>query len=209
MHAEAGFFVRAAGVAAMARVGDDARMRGRGASTLRLFVAVYPPLDVARAMLRLMEETDLGEHRVTPEAQVHLTLQFVGDTAGGRVEEVVETVTRAAGGIEGFVLQPVRLITLPERGDARLLAVETDAPPPLLELQRRLASRLARKTRREKGDRFLPHLTLCRFREGVQRERVVREVAMEAFAVREALVMRSVLHAGGSDHAEIGRVSLG
>ncbi|MGD9693774.1 MAG: RNA 2',3'-cyclic phosphodiesterase [Phycisphaerales bacterium] len=184
-------------------------MRGRGPVLLRLFVAVYPASEVARAMLGLLDEVELGEHRVTPSEQVHMTLQFVGDTPSGKVEEVVETVRRAAGGIEGFVLQPRRLITLPERGGARLMALETDGPPPLLELQRRLASRLARKARREKGDRFLPHLTLCRFREGAQVERVDREVEVEGFAVREVKVVRSVLRPSGAEHAVVGSVGLG
>ncbi len=184
-------------------------MRGRGPAMLRLFVAVYPPVEAARAMLGLLDGVELGEHRVTPIEQVHMTMQFVGDTLPGKVEEVVETVRRAAGGIEGFELRPVRLITLPERGGARLAAVATDGPPPLLELQRRLASRLARRARREKGDRFLPHLTLCRFREGAQVERVEQAVVMEGFAVREVRVMRSVLRAGGAEHVGVGSVALG
>lgn len=159
-------------------------------------------------MVALLDRLPLGAHRATPVEQVHLTLQFVGDTPSSRVEGVVETVRRAAGGIQGFELIPLRLITLPARGSARLAAIETDAPPPLLELQRRLASRLARRPRKETGDGFLPHLTLCRFREGAQAVRVEETVGMVGFRAPEVLVMRSVLRPAGSEHAEVARIAL-
>ncbi len=176
---------------------------------VRLFVAVYPPLDAARAMAGALESVELGQHRATPIEQVHLTLQFVGDTPGPRVDDVAETVGRACGGIDAFTLTPIRLITLPERGSPRLLAMQTDAPPPLLEMQRRLASRLARRARRNAGDRFLPHLTLCRFREGAHPARIETDVELPAFGVSEVKVMRSVLRTTGSEHAEVRRVPLG
>jgi hypothetical protein len=56
-----------------------------------------------------------------------------------------------------------RLIALPERGDARLIAADASAPPVLIELQKRLAQRLVR-TRPKREREFRPHLTLGAFR---------------------------------------------
>ena len=52
---------------------------GHDASTLRLFVAVYPPAGVADALLRAAETLDLPDRRLLPPEQVHLTVQFVGE----------------------------------------------------------------------------------------------------------------------------------
>jgi 2'-5' RNA ligase len=175
---------------------------------MRLFVAAYPPLESARAMLELLGGVDLPEHRLVPPEQVHMTLHFVGDTDKRQLEDVMESVQRAAAGVKAFDLRPRELMCLPERGDPRLVAVETDAPAGLLEIQRRLAGKLARPARDRQ--RFLPHLTLCRFRNGARVWRVARRtVEMEAFAVREIRLMDSVLRPGGAEHREVGRVGLG
>jgi RNA 2',3'-cyclic 3'-phosphodiesterase len=121
-------------------------------------------MDVARLLLAQVERLALPpETRLTPAEQVHMTLQFIGDTPASEMEATMESVRRAAAVLPAFTLNLRRLMRLPERGPARLIAAETDAPPALLELQRRLASRLARNVRARAGDRFTPHMTLCRF----------------------------------------------
>lgn len=175
---------------------------------MRLFVAAYPPVESARALLELLRGVELPEHREVPAEQVHMTLHFVGDTDKRQLDEVMESVERAAAGIEAFELTPREVMCLPERGEARLVAVETDAPAGLLEIQRRLAKKLARPARDRQ--RFLPHLTLCRFRNGAKVWRVERRaVEMEPIAVREVKLMESVLRPGGVEHREVRRVGLG
>ena len=58
-------------------------------STLRLFVGVYPPPEVASALMAALAQIDLPSHRVTMAAQVHLTLQFIGDTPGSELQRIV------------------------------------------------------------------------------------------------------------------------
>lgn len=178
-----------------------------GESTLRLFVAVYPPLEMAGTLLEAVERLSLPAHRPAPPEQVHLTLQFIGDTPGRDVERVVESVGRAVSGLPGFSLGPRRLISLPERGRPRLIAAETDAPGTLLELRHRLATRLARNARERAGDRFRPHLTLCRFSTG-DAPRIDQPVSVGVFEVGAVLLMRSVLLPGGAVHREVVRVPL-
>ena len=175
---------------------------------MRLFVAVYPPVDAARGMLELLHGLELPEHRLVPPEQVHMTLHFVGDTDARQLDEVMESVERAAAGIEAFDLTPRELVCLPDRGDPRLMAVVTHAPAGLLEIQRRLAKKLA-KPPRERQE-FLPHLTVCRLRYGAKVWRVegAGEVALPSFAVREVKLMESVLRPGGAEHREVGRVEL-
>ena len=176
---------------------------------MRLFVAAYPPRAFARCALEALRGVGMPANRETAVEQVHLTLQNIGDTEAGRVGEVSESVARSASGIGVFTLRAVRLITLPERGAARLVALETDAPGALLELQRRLATRLARKPREKAGDRFVPHLTLCRFRGAEAGLRVNEGVELGGFEVGEIALMRSVLRPGGAEHREVARFGLG
>jgi 2'-5' RNA ligase len=174
----------------------------------RLFVGVYPPPLAAAELLRLLDRLDLPPHRATRPDQLHLTLLFIGDRHERDLDEVAESVARSVAGIDPFQLTPTRLVTLPERGAARLVAVETDAPPGLLEIQRRLAHRLADPSRRGHG-RFTPHLTLCRFAHEQRMERLDRPIAAAPFAVGDVRLMRSVLLPAGAEHRQASVATLG
>lgn len=171
---------------------------------LRLFVAAYPPPVVVGSLQAARRAVAVeGLREVAPE-QVHLTLQFIGPVEArdlGRVEESVGAACRGAG---AFGLRPLRLISLPGRGPVRVIAAETDAPPGVVELHRRLAQRLVRRPRGDAADRFLPHLTLARARAGEAVERVDQPLDCEAFGVDRVVLVRSVLHADGAEHRAVG-----
>ena len=175
---------------------------------MRLFVALYPPVEVAAAMLASIEGLDLPKHRVPPLEQVHMTLQFIGDRHERELDDVIESVERSAAGLGAFELTPRMLVSLPERGAGRLVAVQTDEPAALMEIQRRLAHRLADPKRRGR-ERFLPHMTVCRFAAETRMERINQPVNMEAFAVGEIKLMKSVLRPSGAAHALVHTVRVG
>lgn len=176
----------------------------------RVFIGVYPPLDWAeraRALAQTIPESRAG--RILDATAIHLTVLFVGEVADRRVAQMIESVDRAAAGIDAFVMHPTRLIALPERGAPRVLAIECDLPGPLREVHKRLVSRLAARPRHRDG--FLPHLTVCRFGSGSAADRPETADAghLGAFDVREIRVMRSVLRPGGAVHAMVHRAEFG
>lgn len=177
-----------------------------GAAQLRLFVAAYPPVESARQMLGALAGGGVPPHRATTAEQVHLTLQFIGETRQDALPEVEESVRRACAGIGPFTLEPTKLISLPRRGPARLVACETSAPAGLLELHRRLARRLSRHARDR--DRFLPHLTLCRFSSPIGGLTLDRPIAAPAFEVHAIKLMNSHLLASGAVHRQCFEVGL-
>ncbi|MHC5002416.1 MAG: RNA 2',3'-cyclic phosphodiesterase [Planctomycetota bacterium] len=178
--------------------------------TLRLFVAIYPPPVVVRALLASVPGSRLPPHRLVPEAQVHITLQFIGDCPVSDLDATTESVRRSASGLGGFELEVMRLISLPERGPARLVAAETDAPSPLLELKDRLVRRLAREPRREHR-KFRPHLTLLRYRRPTRSGRLDEVVTIEpaSFGVEKLMLMKSTLRPEGALHEVVEQVDLG
>lgn len=152
----------------------------------------------------------LPQHRATPANQIHLTLQFIGETRRDRIDHTIASVERACKGLHAFNLTPRSLVTLPNRPNepARLLAVETDKPPTLLELKQRLALRLARKVRDEPARRFRPHLTLCRFTPPAEVDPPEVTTLGGTFAVNCIAVMRSRLLPTGAVHDEIAAIDL-
>jgi len=160
--------------------------------TLRLFVAIYPPADVAESLLRHAAQVPAA--RPIPAAQVHLTLHFVGEVDHRESDNVRTSVRRSAAGLSRFALTAESVAVLPERGPARLIAAVTDSPPQLAEIHRRLVTRLARPGRARR-ELFLPHLTLARFPgAGVHRPQGLPvAIAPIGFDVREIVLLRSVL----------------
>ncbi len=181
----------------------------RPRSNLRLFVAIYPPLELSGNLLGSLQSYDLAEHRTVPADQVHMTLHFIGDVPAKQLDATIESVQRATAGISAFDLTVQRLITLGQRGSARLVAVETDRPPELLEIHRRLVTRLARSPRRDASDRFRPHLTLCRFKKPSKRIALDSPLDAEPFRVQEVVLMKSTLRSDGAEHHEIISCALG
>ena len=106
-------------------------------SNLRVFVGIYPPSDgegtQAAALLETLTGLTLPSHRIVPSEQLHLTVHFVGDVSSRDLDRTIESVARSAAGLESFSLCPLKLISLPTRGRARLIAIETDRPAQLLE----------------------------------------------------------------------------
>ena len=152
----------------------------------------------------------LPASRPTPVEQVHLTLLFVGEVAKSRLEDVLESVKRAASGFRVPPLHAERLISLPARGPARLIALEMSAPPELLELQRRLALRLTRRPARKSDREFRPHLTLTRFAGGGDASvRVDLPCPLPgSFPVETVAVVSSHLHPDGATHTRLAEYSL-
>lgn len=180
----------------------------RPTANQRLFIAIHPPIEIVRSMVAALGALRLPAHRITREDHIHLTIHFIGDVAVKEIDRVRESVERSASGIGLFTLTPQRLITLPQRGPARLIACATDAPPQLLELHRRLVHRLAQRARSHANDRFLPHHTLCRFRPPAA---VVLDGAMgrvDPFSVERIRLMRSVLKPEGAEHFEVSSMAL-
>jgi 2'-5' RNA ligase len=173
---------------------------------------LYPARETVGALLEVLRGQGCGgglaDHRETPAEQVHMTLQFIGERRKQEVDGVIESVERSASGLGAFELKPTRLISLPERGRARLVACATDEPPALMELQRRLAQRLARSPRARPGDRFTPHLTLCRYSKMARPSRLETELDLPPFAVTEIKLMRSVLMPSGAEHRVVRAVGL-
>jgi RNA 2',3'-cyclic 3'-phosphodiesterase len=185
-------------------------------ANLRLFVAVYPPRELVEQWASRIKAMDLPAYRLTPVEQVHMTVQFVGDTPASELDDTIESCLRSTKGLHPFPLTAREFITLPEKGRARLIAVETDPHSTLLEIKRRLALRLATnvrgdptKSKNRRGNTFRPHLTVCRFKSPSHVRDFDRELPSESFDVKELMLMKSVLKPSGAEHEVLERCALG
>jgi len=219
------------------------RDRKHGGS-IRLFLAIYPPAQVAESLLGEMRKLEgLPPYREVRADQIHLTLHFMGNVAVRKLDEVIESIDRAKKGIYQFDLKLIRMVGYPRANrevdsiqdsasstsrrhyhrrrnpaSPRLIAVETDRPDYLVDLRNRLVRRLARKPREDPSDRYVPHITLCRFRPFRTAEYSFAEVDWAGvggcelddgceigFAVQRFSLMKSTLSPRGVLHEEVAR----
>lgn len=184
------------------------RRTSRKSDLERLFVALYPPESVSRELVYAVGDLPLPPHRIVPTDQVHLTLAFLGNRRRSELESIAESVERAAAGQRAFELTLEHWRYLPEDSPARVLVAETDAPSGLLELQRRLSSRLLGQ--QGSGRAFRPHLTVARLKNAREPLDMAPLPALvpSSFRVERIELLRSVLRPEGAEHVGLKRVDL-
>jgi 2'-5' RNA ligase len=175
---------------------------------VRLFVAAYPPVEVVKSLLDQLGAMKPKGLKLSPPEHVHLTLQFIGDTELRDLEEVQESVLRAASGLAPATIRVEALISLPERGRARLVAAVLEPHPTISELHRRLAMRLAKNARERSGEHFLAHMTLGRYPGGGGERIEASVIGPIPFEIREAVLVQSILRPQGAEHRPVATFSL-
>jgi RNA 2',3'-cyclic 3'-phosphodiesterase len=156
----------------------------------------------ARLRLRLA-----GIRLVRPEG-IHLTLRFLGDTSPAQVETLRPRLAAAAAECPTADARVAGLGTFPERGSPRVLWLELEVPPPILDLQR-ACERAARTAGFEREERpFRAHLTLGRWRERTPRPDLT-PADLGATRLDTLVLFRSDLRPDGAVYTPLARFPLG
>lgn len=176
---------------------------------LRLFVSIQPAAVVSLPLLAMVDADVLPEAQTAPMRPLspeglYLTLAFLGDRHKKELPGIHESIERACAGVRPFTLTVDRIMTLPRRQVARMVAAVTDEPSGLMELHRRLVSRLIKPVQREKRvTAFLPHITLARYEPGTMPEsfeKVLEEDARVRIEVASIDLVVGLLGPNGSEH---------
>lgn len=135
---------------------------------MRIFVGVFPPLDVLRKLEAALADIPTGERGVrwTTTDQRHVTLFFLGEIPDDRVDELKRRLARAAQNVPPFVATLKGLDGFPNLQSPKTLFVSSDSEASgwrrLTEALRPELDFLGFKIER---DGFRPHLTLARLKD--------------------------------------------
>ncbi|MEM9031997.1 MAG: RNA 2',3'-cyclic phosphodiesterase [Pseudomonadota bacterium] len=177
----------------------------------RSFVALPLPERIRDGLAAVALEIPSG--RIVCAESFHITLAFLGD----QDDEALEELNEALAGLR----QPhfeIRLKGLGSFGGSRLRALwaEVVAPPELRELQRAIVRAARRAGITLKHRRFVPHVTLARFRNSwVEDAAFARFVERHAgfslpvFEARAFALYASHLSPAGAVYEELARYPLG
>ena len=129
---------------------------------MRLFVAVDLP-DAVKGQLAGLCSGLSGAKCVT-RGQMHVTLRFLGQVGTVQAEEVAEVLAEIRA--PGFELSLVGVGHFGSGRRVRALWVGVEPSPPLMVLQGKVEQAARSTALPLEGRKFVPHVTLARFRGG-------------------------------------------
>lgn len=174
---------------------------------LRLFIAVEVPAAAKAAVDQWLEPWRREERHVSwsRPASWHLTLSFLGEVEGERVEAITAGVQAAVRTMPPFAVGLGGLGVFPRVEAPQVLWLSMGkGSEALAALQARVAQALARIGFPPETRAFHPHLTLGRVRPGrrvqVPEERWTQEPWIEVWKVNAVQGFRSRLTPAGAQH---------
>lgn len=175
---------------------------GEEGKTLRLFFALWPDEATQRSFDRAgqLMHRDCGGKRTRPE-NIHLTLAFLGDVPGARVDAlraIAQTLS-----IPAFDLIFDRLGWW--RRNQIAWSAPSQAPRSIFELVNGLQRGLAAQGFRTEGRAYQPHITLLRHAHCKESQFNAEPISWPA---REFVLVSSVLSEKGAAYEIIGRWGL-
>jgi RNA 2',3'-cyclic 3'-phosphodiesterase len=174
-----------------------------GDERLRLFLALRVP-DATLDEVERWQRHQLPDLRLVSRENLHVTLAFLGHRPPSELEGVVGALRDAASGAGEIRLTPVgyretrsvgMLVLEDEGGRAGALAADLQARLEALGVYRR------------EGRRWLPHLTVARWRQRPQLRPELPSVG--TFVPSDAAAYLSRLHPGGARYEVLESVALG
>ena len=174
-------------------------------NSIRAFIALPVAPDVIQKIVRCQEELaqQTGDRvRWTPEDQIHLTLQFLGNIS---LEELEQIQARLAGVIKPLRLRARGLGGFPSSRNPRVLWVGLEGD---IDQLKAVQAAVEHTTGRSEERKFHPHLTIGRVREGRRFTAKLDQWKNRSFGewhARELLLMQSKLSPKGATHSVIAR----
>jgi RNA 2',3'-cyclic 3'-phosphodiesterase len=172
---------------------------------MRLFVAVFPPVETRKALASSADGLRVeGDARWVRAENIHLTLKFLGDVPDGKAGEISAALESVAGRHAPLELAPSNFGGFPRMEKARILWAGAKGE---VESLRALAEDVedsleALGFERESRD-FFPHFTLGRAKKRPVKVEVEGETDFPAFTAREIILVKSETKKEGAVYAPL------
>ena len=157
---------------------------------MRIFFALWPPAETARALARWAVETQRQTGgSATHESKIHLTLAFLGEADAQRA---IAAAKRVTGKAHALPIEQTRYW----RDNKIVWAGPRETPTPLLEIFKRLEFELYKEDFMLERRPFAAHVTLIR----KARAATLPPLPAVDWPVGEFVLVRSALSAAGSSY---------
>lgn len=184
----------------------------------RCFCAIEIPVTARELVLdhinRLRAAVPDAKASWSRDANIHLTLKFLGDIPQTSLSKLSDAATRAVAGLASFAIRIENTGVFPNQRQPRVMWIGINDSEQLKTLHVRLEDEAAKERFEREGRRFHPHLTIARLRPAEKARALAQAHQQMKFgplevAVEELLVIRSELSSAGSKYTVISRHPLG
>ena len=187
---------------------------------VRAFIAITPAVELAKKLKAAQGELqstlpDNAVRWIKPE-QLHITLKFLGNVPGVKLESVVAAANRACDGMKSFRLTLEGVGCFPNTKVPRVIWIGMGGELEFLEtLQNRIKTEMGRFCECDERRGFRPHLTIGRVKVSGRAARKVGESVermtippLGGWMVREVELVQSELLAEGPRYRKLTSIML-
>ncbi len=151
---------------------------------------------------------------VKPES-VHLTLKFLGNISEKDADRIIKTLEGTCSKNTEFTLDIAGAGVFPNKRFPRVLWVGINGNGTFTALQQEIEDAMASMGFEKENRKFLPHLTLGRFRSLIGKEALLEMIELHkdnkfgVIDVKNVSFMKSELSPAGAKHTRIAEILLG
>jgi len=184
---------------------------------LRSFIAIELPEAVKSALSEFQQELEkcgADVRWVKPEG-IHLTLKFLGNINDKDVDRIVKTVEGTCKKYTAFNLEIAGAGVFPNKKTPRVLWVGITGNGAFAKLQQEIEDAMASMGFEKENRKFVPHLTLGRFRSSIGKEALLDKIELQkdnkfgVIDVKTVSFMKSDLSPAGAKHTRVAEILLG
>jgi len=184
-------------------------------ATFRAFIAV--DLKANEKIAKVLEElkSALPSLKLVDQANLHITLKFLGDTEESLIPDIKKTIERATIGLSPFTISLIGTGAFPSKSKIRVIWIGIKNTEQLSMIAKKLDEELYSLGFEMEEREFSPHLTLARAREiisSMKIEKIIDQYREEEFGkemVESIRLKKSVLTPKGPIYSTVDEVILG
>jgi len=168
----------------------------------RLFIALDLPPTICERLTNLCQ--GVSGANWADSSHFHLTLRFIGDVDDVLLRDIEYTLSEITAPSFNLALKGVGYF--PPRAPAKILWVGVEAEPALMQLRKQIVASVNRLDLKPERRKFVPHITLARFKRGVPETQTVNFLSDHAlfctkpFSVSAFHLYSSLLRPEGALH---------
>jgi len=183
---------------------------------LRSFIAIELPEPVRTALSELqngLKKCGADVRWVKPEG-IHLTLKFLGDIKEKDVDRIVNIIEGTCSQYKAFNLEIAGAGVFPNKRSPRVLWVGINGNGTFAALQQEIEDAMASMGFEKEDMKFIPHLTLGRFRSLIGKESLLEEIELHkdnkfgVIDVKSVCFIKSDLCPGGAKYTKVAEIAL-
>lgn len=176
----------------------------------RIFIAISIPEKVKKRLVdygRKWIDLDSKLIRWTKKDNLHITLLFIGYVDNDVMYEIIEKAKKIAKNHNPFNINFERIVLGPPNRTPRMFWVQGEESEELGKLQGDLLNEIGLRSGRNNALR--PHITLSRFRSGLDLPKDLNESFQAQIPVETIEIMQSNLKRSGAEHTILESIELG